>query len=78
MAATAAYALSVVPLALTYASGFALLWPHARRALGLLLALAVAIHAVQALGSHLCLERFRFGPFEWAWRRMGSGSAAVK
>jgi uncharacterized protein len=116
LAATAAYALSVVPLAIVYASGFALLWPRASRFLGLLVApgrmaltnyllqsvistalffgvglglagrlpprsivaTAVAIYAVQALGSHLWLERFRSGPFEWAWRRIAFGSATVK
>jgi uncharacterized protein len=116
LAATAAYALGVVPLALAYASGFALLWPRAGRVLGLLVApgrmaltnyllqsvvstalffgvglglagrfppwaivaTAVAIYAVQALGSHLWLTRFRSGPFEWAWRRVAFGSADVK
>jgi uncharacterized protein len=113
LAATAAYALSVVPLALAYASGFALLWPRARRVLGVLAApgrmaltnyllqsvvatllffgvgfglagrlppraivgTAIAIYAVQALGSHLWLGRYRSGPFEWAWRRLAFGSA---
>lgn len=107
------YALGVVPLALAYASGFALLWrnprwrsrldllaPMGRMALtnyllqtviGLLLfngvgsglgthvsavtfeALALAVFALQVAWSRWWLARFRFGPFEWAWRSLTYG-----
>lgn len=110
---TVSYAFSVVPLAVAFASGFALLWrsagwrprlqvlaPMGRMALtnyllqtvialflfngiglGLGLhvsawqfeALALAVFAVQVAWSRWWLARFRFGPFEWAWRSLTYG-----
>lgn len=112
---TAGYAFSVVPLAIAYASGFALLWnsdrwkrrllvlaPMGRMALtnylmqtfiALVLfngvglgwgtrvsawqfeALALAVFVVQVCWSRWWLARFRFGPFEWAWRSLTYGRA---
>lgn len=109
----AGYAFSVVPLAIAYASGFALLWrnerwrgrlmllaPMGRMALTNYLlqtiialalftgvglgwgtrvsawqfeALALAVFIVQVLWSRWWLTRFRFGPFEWAWRSLTYG-----
>lgn len=110
---TVGYALSVVPMAVAYASGFALLWlrgswqkrlavlaPMGRMALtnyllqtliALLLfngvglglglrvsavqfeALALAVFVAQVVWSRWWLARFRFGPFEWAWRSLTYG-----
>jgi uncharacterized protein len=66
---------SVVCTAIFFGVGLGLAGRLPPRAI---VATAVAIYAVQALGSHLWLERFRSGPFEWVWRRMAFGSVAVK
>jgi uncharacterized protein len=111
---TTAYALGVVPLALAYASGIALLWTHARwrqRLLafapmgrmaltnylmqtfsGIVLftgmglgwgthvssigfeSIAVGFFSLELLWSIWWLKRFRFGPFEWAWRCLTYGT----
>lgn len=110
---TVSYAFSVVPLALAYATGFALLWRNARWRQRLLAlapmgrmaltnyllqtiialvifqgigfgwgtrmsavkfeALALMVFVVQAFWSRWWLGRFRFGPFEWAWRSLTYG-----
>ncbi|MEZ4756725.1 MAG: DUF418 domain-containing protein [Flavobacteriales bacterium] len=107
------YAFGVVPMAVAFASGFALLWrkaawcrrlqvlaPMGRMALtnyllqtviALLLfngmglglgtrvsawqfeALALAVFGMQVAWSRWWLARFRFGPFEWAWRSLTYG-----
>lgn len=109
----ASYAFSVVPLAVAYASGFALLWrsaawknrlmalaPMGRMALtnylmqtiiALVLfygiglgwgtrvsalvfeGLALAVFIVQVIWSRWWLQRFQYGPFEWAWRSLTYG-----
>lgn len=113
LVSTAAYALGVVPLAMAFASGFALLWinegwrqrllalaPMGRMALtnylmqtfialalftGMGLGLgtrssavmfevmALAVFIMQIFWSKWWLRRFRFGPFEWAWRCLTYG-----
>lgn len=35
-----------------------------------LIGVAIAIFAVQVVGSHLWLARFEQGPMEWLWRRL--------
>jgi uncharacterized protein len=46
--------------------------PSAPVALG-----GVAFYTLQVLGSRYWLSRFRFGPFEWAWRALTFGHAAL-
>jgi len=38
-----------------------------------LIALCLAVFALQLLLSHLWLSSFRYGPIEWIWRRMTYG-----
>jgi uncharacterized protein len=39
----------------------------------ILLPMTVAIYAIQLVISRWWLERFRFGPVEWVWRRLTYG-----
>ena len=49
--------------------GWGLGWAGKLRS-GRCVALALAIFALQVVGCHLWLRRFRFGPLEWIWRAL--------
>jgi uncharacterized protein len=61
---------SIVCVVLSYGFGFALWW---RIGASTAMAIAAAILAVQIPLSAWWLARFRFGPVEWAWRRLTYG-----